>query len=1598
MSALYSHSQVSYALAIISSLSLWITPNFMRSIKRFISSFLCLFILLQQSSISWAAEPVVRFDRLTIEDGLSQSSIFSIQQDSQGLLWLATLDGLNRYDGYEFRAFRHNPDDPGSISANTINFLYEDAQNTLWVGTDSGLNQYDAQSQTFRHFRNNANDEFSLSNDNVRTIAQDSSGDLWIGTDDGLNQYNAKSGKFTRFKHQPGEPQSLSHNTVNAIYEDSDSQLWFGTLAGLDKFDRHNHHFSHFFHQATDPYSLSHNEISAIHGDVNEVLWIGTIGGGLNRFDRNTQRFSHFKHDSANPHSVSHNDIMSLFIDANGTLWVGTRGGGLNKFNAQSQQFSHFRYQIADIHSLSGDTIKSIYQDVQGTLWFGTYSSGLNKYDPVKERFGHYKYQESDPHSLNNNMVLAIHRNEKSGAAQAPLWFGTLAGGLNRLDPKTQQFTHFKHHSADPGSLSHDWIWSLYEDSHDTLWVGTHGGGLNKLNKQTGKFKHYRHDPTDPNSLGHDVVWSVYEDSTGTLWAGTDGGGLNQFEPKTGGFIRYQHDPADPHSLGHDVVRTIYEDSKGILWIGTGGAGLDRFDKNTGQFSHFPHNVSDPKSLSHNTITSIYEDSRGELWVGTYGGGFNKVNPDTGVIKRYRENAGLANDVVYAILEDAKQQLWLSTNKGISRFDPRTELFRNYDVNDGLQSNEFNRMAAYKSSKGELFFGGVKGFNRFFPEDIIDDLQIPSIVLTDFLLANQSVPIQNPDNNQHNGDQLTFKLPQAINVLPTLTLTHQQNLISFEFAALNFISPMKSQYAYQLQGWDNDWIVTSARNRRATYTNMPAGDYVLRIKASNSDGYWNEQGKSLKITILPPPWLTWWAYTIYGFGMISMMMLFVRAQQRKLFAQQEKTVAEQALNLRLKQVDKLKDEFLANTSHELRTPLNGIIGLAESLMDGIGGEQSKISESNLGMIISSGKRLSNLVNDILDFSKLKNRNLTLNTCPVDLYSMVEVVLTLSQPLVRQKQPLQQQPPGQIQLGAQATEKYQLILVNEVPSDLHAADADENRLQQILHNLVGNAIKFTDEGQVTVSAVETAHGLKISVSDTGIGIAADKFNNIFDSFEQLEGHTQRSYNGTGLGLSVSKQLVELHGGQITVESELGKGSTFSFTLPIATEAALIEPGGRQEVSRLHMIEADALPLPQLDINGDQFRILLVDDEPINRQVLHNHLSLQNYQLVEAAGGEQALQAIAHDGPFDLVLLDIMMPKVSGYEVCSKLRALYAMNDLPVIFLTAKNQVADLVQSFAVGANDYLSKPICKEELLTRVKTHLAFLDINRNLESRVTERTAELTQKNQEVAQKNREILATQQQLLQSEKMASLGTLTAGVAHEINNPTNFVHVSAQNLEVELHRFRRFLFDLAGDDADEEILANFRQQFEPLHDHLGTIRHGTERIKIIVQDLRAFTQLDSAEQKTVKISKLLQSTVNLIQTKYLEITEFVTEFADTPALFCYPAQLNQVFMNLIVNACDAIETRQETDKIRGQILIRCQLKDQQIEISIKDNGCGMTTETKNKLFEPFYTTKDVGKGTGLGLSISYGLVQKQGGELTVESEQGQGTTFLLRLPVE
>ena len=1242
-------------------------------------------------------------------------------------MWFGTGDGLNKYDGYQFTVYRYDPQNTNSLSNNLVFAIYEDSTGTLWIGTDDGLNKFDRQQNKFISYKNDPQDPDSLSSNNVWSIYEDDNQRLWIGTDGGgLNQFDRLHHKFVHYQHDTNNKQhSLSHNSIWRIYQDKTGVLWIGTDGGgINKFDPRHMKFIHYLPNVQVPDSLD-NIITSIYEDSTGTLWVGSAGG-LHQFDRQLEKFvHHYKHDSHNSDSLSENSVWAISEDSLGTLWIATDGGGLNQLERQTGKFVAIRHDPQNPNSLNNDVIFSLYLDNAGTMWIGTGGGGVNKLNHNLQKFKHYFHDPKNTNSLTNNNVSSIYA-DKSGT----LWVGT-EDGLDKFEPGRQQVTHYRNDPQNPQSLSHNEVQSIYADSNGILWVGTYGEGLNKFNPEQNRFVSYKHNSDNPDSLIDDYVMVIYEDTHKTLWIGTREG-LDKFDrqhKKNDNFVHYVHDSQNDNSLSNNDISAIYEDKTGVLWIGTAG-GLNKFDRQSDQFVRYQHNGQNRYSLSHNDISSIYEDKTGILWIGTFGGGLNKF--EGGIFRAYREKDGLANDTIYGILEDKQGYLWLSTNKGLSKFNtaPGTVLkknFRNYDVMDGLQSNEFNG-AYHKNQRGEFFFGGINGFNAFYPEQVKDNAHIPQVVLTDFKIFNRSLsPGENSPLHQH------------ISTTPEITLSYQQSFFSFEFAALNFLQPQRNQYAYILEGLDQDWNYIGTR-RNAYYTYTPHGTYRFRVKGSNNDNLWNESGTALKITILPPPWKTWWAYTLYIITVLAIIVSYVHSQQKKLREQRLEIKREKQIAAQLKEADKLKDEFLANTSHELRTPLNGIIGIADSLIDGAAGAITQSLQTNLAMIVSSGRRLLNLVNDILDFSHLKQKEIDLQLKSVDMQTLTDVVLTLTRPMI-------------------GTKKVQLN--NAIHADIPHINADENRVQQILYNLVGNAIKFTDNGLISVSANIVHHPspsekteenwLEITVSDTGIGIPEEQLDRIFEAFEQGDGSTARIYGGTGLGLAVTQQLVKLHGGQMYVQSEVGVGSKFTFTLPVISyQLSVISTQSdlKEKESSVPSVPPDKFSrekeefknpnLPEGEIGSEKTEknefaqlitdeqlitdncslitehhsplILVVDDDLVNRQVLINNLSLQNYTIHQAASGAEALAYLEQKSKPDLILLDVMMPRMSGYEVTQKIRETTSADELPIILLTAKNQVTDVVVGLKSGANDYLTKPIAKDELIARLRTHLHILQL------------------------------------------------------------------------------------------------------------------------------------------------------------------------------------------------------------------------------------------------------------------------------------------------
>jgi signal transduction histidine kinase/ligand-binding sensor domain-containing protein len=807
-----------------------------------------------------------------MDQGLSNNIVWSILQDSRGFMWFGTIDGLNRYDGYEAKVYRNDPDDPNSLSTNPLRVVHEDRAGNLWIGTSGGgLNRFDRETEQFTRYQHDPDDPNTLSGNDVRSIYEDQTGALWIGTTAGLNRLNlseiegsdpemenGQAPRFTRFKHDPDDPQSLSHDFVQSVIQDRDGLLWIGSWGGgLDRLDPQTGQFNHYRHDPNNPTSLSNNFVWVVFKDEMGTLWVGT-NAGLNKLDRESEaegqvRFVRFQYDPNDPSSLSEDTIRSVYEDQAGNLWVGTFEGGLNWLDRAAGTFVRYQHNPTDPSSLSDNDVISIQEDQAGTLWIGTAGGGVNIVDANRKPFAHFHHNPGAPHSLSSNAVRAIHE-DRSGV----LWIGTEGGGLNQFDRDRGTFVHYRHDPDNPHSLSDNFVWSIAEDPGGVLWIGTEAGGLNRLDPKSAsqlgaaQFDHYRHDPSDPSSLGGDSIRSILADQSGDVWLGTRGNGLDRFDPETETSTHYLHDPNDPDSLSNNAVRVLYQDSGGNLWIGTIGGGLDRFDRATQKFAHYQHDPSDPSSLSDNSVRAILEDRAGNLWVGTWGGGLNKLDRTHGTFTHYSEKDGLANNVIWGMLEDnvppeeGGPSLWISTNQGLSRFDLEAETFRNYDAADGLQSNSFYS-AQGTDSNGVLYFGGANGFNAFNPQELQDNPHPPPVVLVDFQLGNRPVPIE--------GNSV---LQKSIVETDELVLSYKDRVATFKFAALNYSSSEKNRYRYTLEGFDDGWAEVGSDRRLATYTNLDPGEYMFRVIGSNNDGIWNEEGVAIRLTVTPPWWATWW--------------------------------------------------------------------------------------------------------------------------------------------------------------------------------------------------------------------------------------------------------------------------------------------------------------------------------------------------------------------------------------------------------------------------------------------------------------------------------------------------------------------------------------------------------------------------------------------------------------------------------------------------------------------------------------------------------------------------------------------------------------------
>jgi len=1148
--------------------------------------------MLNAVALAGAPTPATRpmyFEHLTMRDGLSMSTINSILQDSQGYVWLATEAGLNRYDGYTVRQFRRERGNAHGLASDYVWSIAEDSHGDLWLATDGGgVARWDRRTETFQQFRHDPRQPQSLASDGVRALLIDSKGLIWAGTKDhGLDILDPRTGTARHYRHRDSDVYSLPSDAIGALYTDHEGRIWVGSDGGLSRYDATADGFV-TYGEAMSAAQVSDLRVRAIREDHTGALWIGTVSGGLARLDQNGSRLTVFRHDSSNPRSLSHDHVWSVLEDDAQRLWIAT-ADGLDLLDRSSDSFVRYGHDADNPQSLRDADALSLYQDRGGVLWVGTREGGASHWNPRSWLLGHYF---SD--AFRGAQIESF---AEDGAGK--VWVGTIGGGLIEIDSRTGRERHYGADKSSGGpQLSDDRVMTLLNDHQGSLWIGTMSGGLDRLDLASGKLRAYRSTASDPSTLPADGVMALYEDRLGTLWVGTFRGGLASIDRASDKITRYPFGDAAANSLSSSKASAIVEDALGNLWIGTPGGGLNLLERKSGHFYAYRRDDRDPKSLSDDTVYALHIDLHGDLWVGTAGGGLDRVvgtsaHPEAVHFENQSGLSGMPSQVVYGIESDREGRLWLSTNNGLARFDPHMHHVKLFHQVQGLQDDEFNVNAHFRSADGILYFGGNHGFNAFSPDLMASEGPAPRVVLTTASKLNQPIAAQ--------------ELPNATR---PLALAYDDKLVTLDFSALDFTSPADNHYSYRLEGFDNGWIDAGTMHR-ATYANLDAGNYVFKVRAANADGVWSDDSLSIPVHVAPAPWNTLAAriaYLLIGVAVLAYLWRFQR--QRRVRELRYNRELEQTVRVRTRELEernqqlqvlsRAKTDFVARMSHELRTPMNGVLGMTSLLLDThIDQSQRRFAEA----IHRSADSLLAIVDDVLDFSKIEAGRLQLDPVDCDLIELFEQTVEM--------------------LAARAATKGIELLCDSPAAALPRVKLDPVRLRQVLVNLGGNAVKFTERGEVILrlellGSEDGSLKVRVAVADTGLGIAPENQARIFDEFAQEDASTTRRFGGTGLGLAIARQLIELMGGRLGLSSEPGKGSIFSFELSLPL--------------------ADSAPqLPQLPRSIDGLRVLVVHDNAAARMLIGRTLRTWSGRPTEVASLAEALSASA-GATYDAMVVD------------------------------------------------------------------------------------------------------------------------------------------------------------------------------------------------------------------------------------------------------------------------------------------------------------------------------------------------------------------------
>jgi signal transduction histidine kinase/ligand-binding sensor domain-containing protein/DNA-binding response OmpR family regulator len=1299
----------------------------------------------------------INFTSLTSKEGLSSNTVNAILKDRYGLMWFGTEDGLNKFDGTNFTVYRHNPGTPSSLQSNEILSLFEDRAGNLWIGTSGGsLSLYDRKKDIFVNFPSNGNPN-SIKNNVILAVCSDYRGKIWVATYSGVNILDPATKHVTVIPVNPGTSVSPITKLSACLLEDSQHQMWIGTTEGLFQYNPIEKAFKQFFHSNTDPSSLAGNFVNAIAEDKIGNLWVGS-DNGLSLLPKGKSSFINYKNNNGSSRSLTSSPITSIAVDGD-KLWLGT-SEGLDIFDTKTGDISNYRQNYRDIYSLTAKIVRCIYIDKQGIYWLGTIGGGVDKYDRNLNLFNLVKSNVFDEKGLNSPIVtsFAEYKNGK-------VYVGTDGKGLSLFDPETKLFQHLNIKSKRTGSTDHTSILALKIRKSNDLLIGTYSDGIFVMNPGSGSYRQLMQG-TNSDDLNSNDIFCFKEVRNGNIWVGTNGAGINVLNRENKVIVRYVPNPKAANDIKLPIngyIRDIEEDRNGNIWIATYGGGIAKFYPTSGKF--IIYNTANSK-LPNDKVQTLLEDSRGNIWAGTFGGGLGLFNNNTNQFVTFSEKDGLQNTSIYKILEDKNGLLWVSTNKGISSIDITTKKINNYNYHNGVQNNNFVAGAGMRLSDGELFFGGLEGFNYFQPKYLKKNDNIPSVLITDLKISHQSVPASE-----------SGPIKEHISTVKEINLDYKQNF-ALSFVGLNYTAPEKNQYAYKLEGFDKSWNNVGSTTS-APYTNLDPGEYVFHVRASNNDGVWNTEGTSIKIYVHPPFWRTVYAYMFYILTIIALALYWrhksILRLKRKFSLEQEKLNAEQERKERerIHELDMLKIKFLTNLSHEFRTPISLILGPVDKLLSL---EQYKSSSGQLQMIKRNGRRLLNLVNQLLDFRKMEEHELKLHESEGELVSFVKEVYDSFKDLSERK-------------------KIEFVFRSHLEHLYTFFDHD--KIERILFNLLSNAFKFTlDGGKVGLEleklesrSDQSKTWVSIKVSDNGIGIPEDKKEKIFERFFQSATASAILNQGTGIGLSITKEFVKMHGGDITVESEPGMGTTLIIQLPFIP-LPTVENSNKELPEKLELCsEAEQLE-PSVTIETalsansktEIATILLVEDNEDFRFYLKDNLRL-HFKVFEAGNGKEGWQKALAVHP-QLIVSDISMPVMDGIELCHKIKSDKRTNHIPVILLTALSGEEDQLKGLKTGASDYITKPFNFEVLNAKIKN---LLDLNSSLKNTYT---------------KQIKVVATELEI-ESDDEKLLKNIAAYLEENLTNPQLSVEELSKHVGMSRSSLYSKLLELTGQTPVEYI---------------------------------------------------------------------------------------------------------------------------------------------------------------------------------------------------